>query len=289
MAEYLYSANLTPKISKLVNQQKLNAFMGYKKDKDYFISFLKRAQKITIFFYIKKNREWTIHKEVIFTTTNLHSQIDKHLAKCNILPRYKDHEKPYNELALKSLYSLTCGDLNVHSAKSDSLKKDKIFEGLNFLGGNLVRGGGIRNQRTKDSIRLQTDTVSYRGRGGGVSINSRMSSSTNVVVSSNPKDSHLTGGRTKTDIMRTIRNNRYSLLYAYNRHLSSNPDIKGKITVKWTINDSGTVIQCNILETTLNDPTFGTIVVQNIKKWSFDKAPVQEDTTMIVKSFIFTQ
>lgn len=99
----------------------------------------------------------------------------------------------------------------------------------------------------------------------------------------------MTGGRSRANIMRTVRNNMASLKYAYNRRLRAKPGIKGRIVVKWAIDEFGNVLHCKVVRSTMKDPTFEKEVTRKIKAWAFGKIPIPGDVTEVTYPFVFTQ
>lgn len=99
----------------------------------------------------------------------------------------------------------------------------------------------------------------------------------------------LTGGRSRANIMRVVRRNMASLKYAYNRRLKTKPGIKGKIVVKWAIDEFGNVLFCKVVSSTMKDPTFEKEVVKKVKAWAFGKINIPGDVTEVSYPFVFSQ
>lgn len=99
----------------------------------------------------------------------------------------------------------------------------------------------------------------------------------------------LTGGRSKASIMRVVMQNLAALRYAYNKRLREKPGLRGKITVKFAIDEFGKVIFCQVVGTTINDATLEAEVIQKIKRWAFGKIDKPGDVTEVVYPFVFNQ
>jgi TonB family protein len=80
-----------------------------------------------------------------------------------------------------------------------------------------------------------------------------------------------------------------ALRYAYNKRLREKPGLGGKITVKFAIDEFGTVIFCQIVDTNMGDPTLEQEVVSKIKRWAFGKIDKPGDVTEVIYPFAFTQ
>jgi len=80
-----------------------------------------------------------------------------------------------------------------------------------------------------------------------------------------------------------------ALRYAYNKRLREKPGLKGKITVKFAIDEFGKVIFCEVLESTMGDSELEATVVDKIKRWVFEKIDKPGDVTEVVYPFVFSQ
>ncbi|OGJ87515.1 MAG: hypothetical protein A2487_06110 [Candidatus Raymondbacteria bacterium RifOxyC12_full_50_8] len=76
-------------------------------------------------------------------------------------------------------------------------------------------------------------------------------------------------GRNPQDIYRVVMQHIGGLRHEYNKRLRDKPGLKGKITVKFTIAQSGRVLMCKLVESTMGDPTLEQSVVEKIKTWKF--------------------
>ena len=103
------------------------------------------------------------------------------------------------------------------------------------------------------------------------------------------KGGALTGGRSRESIMRVVMQNIAALRYAYNKRLREKPGLKGKITVKFAIDEFGKVIFCNVTESTMGDADLETTVSEKIKRWVFEKIDKPGDVTEVVYPFVFSQ
>jgi hypothetical protein len=100
-----------------------------------------------------------------------------------------------------------------------------------------------------------------------------------------------TGGRSRASIMRVVMQKIGSLRDAYNRKLRSSPGIKGKIAVKYAIDEFGHVVFAEIVptETTINDPALQNEFVVIIKSWQFGRISKPGDITEVVYPFALSQ
>ncbi len=98
-----------------------------------------------------------------------------------------------------------------------------------------------------------------------------------------------TGGRSRASIMQVVMNNLAALRYAYNKRLREMPGLKGRVTVKFAIDEFGKVVFCSIVSSTMNDKVLEDIVKAKILKWKFNRINKPGDVTEVVYPFVFSQ
>jgi TonB family protein len=127
------------------------------------------------------------------------------------------------------------------------------------------------------------------GGDGGSGLNLKKRGSLKIKAPQFTKGGALTGGRSKASIMRVVMQNLAALRYAYNKRLREKPGLKGKITVKFAIDEFGKVIFCQVVESTMSDPPLEQTVVGKIRLWKFEKIDKPGDVTEVVYPFVFSQ
>lgn len=137
--------------------------------------------------------------------------------------------------------------------------------GIDDLIGSLMGGGG--------------DALALKKRGGTLQISAPEFT----------KGGALTGGRSRASIMRVVMQNLAALRYAYNQRLRDKPGLKGRITVKFAIDEFGKVIFCEVVSSTMGDPSLEVTVTEKIKRWVFEKIDKPGDVTEVVYPFVFSQ
>lgn len=83
------------------------------------------------------------------------------------------------------------------------------------------------------------------------------------------QESEVSGGLDKEIIAALIRKNIGHILYCYERSLSANPNLFGKVSVRFTIGGSGKVESQKIGETTLRDKRVESCMLEKISNWKF--------------------
>jgi hypothetical protein len=104
------------------------------------------------------------------------------------------------------------------------------------------------------------------------------------------KGGALTGGRSQASIMRVVQQNLAALRYAYNKRLREKPGLKGRISVKFAIDEFGKVIYCEVIkgQSTIDDDQLQTEVASKIRRWVFEKIDKPGDVTEVVYPFVFS-
>jgi TonB family protein len=75
----------------------------------------------------------------------------------------------------------------------------------------------------------------------------------------------------------------------YTDRLKSKPGLHGTCTIRYAINDSGRVIYCAVLKSTLGDEVLDTLVVQNVRQWQYPAIPKKGDVTEVIYPFTFAE
>jgi len=99
----------------------------------------------------------------------------------------------------------------------------------------------------------------------------------------------LTNGRSGASIQRVVMENMAELRYAYTKRLRDKPKMAGKVTVKFAIDEFGTVIFAQMVESTLNDSKLENTVVTKVKSWVFEEINKPGDITEVIYPFIFSE
>lgn len=99
----------------------------------------------------------------------------------------------------------------------------------------------------------------------------------------------LTSGRSRQSIARVVQQNLAALRHAYNQRLREKPGLKGRITVKFAIDEFGNVVFCAIEESTISDPALENVITMKIGRWKFETIDKVGDITEVIYPFVFSQ
>lgn len=97
-------------------------------------------------------------------------------------------------------------------------------------------------------------------------------------------ESEIVGGLDREVIAAYIRSQLGQILYCYERQLSAQPDLYGKVAVKFTIAGDGTIETQRIGDTTLKNATVEGCILQRVAKWKF---PTPEGGTKVMVTYPF--
>ena len=96
----------------------------------------------------------------------------------------------------------------------------------------------------------------------------------------------MVGGLDKDVVARVIKRYWAQIKYCYEKELSKNPNLYGKIAVKFTISGNGSVSEAEIEQTEMNNAAVEECIIRNIKRWVFP-APKGGGIVVVRYPFIF--
>lgn len=88
-------------------------------------------------------------------------------------------------------------------------------------------------------------------------------------------------------ISRVVKQNLTSIKMSYEKYLKRQPDLSGKITVRFTIEEDGSVSQVEIVEVTMECPALEKEIVRKIKRWRFAPLSGESGSTAVTYPFVF--
>jgi TonB family protein len=97
-------------------------------------------------------------------------------------------------------------------------------------------------------------------------------------------EGEIVGGLDREVIAAYIKSQLGQILYCYERQLSANPDLYGKVSVNFTIGGDGAVETQRIGDSTLKNATVEGCILQRVAKWKF---PAPDGGTKVVVTYPF--
>ncbi len=95
--------------------------------------------------------------------------------------------------------------------------------------------------------------------------------------------------RQLTGILIIVNMNSGNIVRAYSKRWAEKPNLEGRITVKFGIDEKGDVISCKVISSTMDDPPLEEQVIKNVKSWKFGEIYNPGDITEVVYPFNFSQ
>jgi hypothetical protein len=207
--------------------------------------------------------------------------------------REKDREK----VAKSGLLGL----LGDQAAVSDTLGPGGLGTGLNDaiggingaaamgdaygVGGLGARGSGAGGGGTGLGIGGLGGKGTGHGRGGNgeFDLGGKGKGATQFV----PGNTHVIGGLTADEVGRIIRRHWNEIKYCYEKELSKDPNLAGKVGVYFQIGPVGDVIQANVRESDLHNSNVEECMLANVRRWKFPN-PRGGGVVDVNYPFIFT-
>lgn len=129
------------------------------------------------------------------------------------------------------------------------------------------------------------------GKGGGVAVNPGVSGIGQGGVGKGnvgfiEEEGEVDGGLDRDVIARYIKSQLGQIRYCYERQLSANPDLYGKVQVRFVIGSSGAVVQQAIGTTTLKSAMVEGCILRRVASWKFPE-PKGGTSVIVTYPFLF--
>jgi len=150
--------------------------------------------------------------------------------------------------------------------------------GLGGGGGfGLGSGGGTLGDLSIDSL---------VGGSGGETVKLKKEGSVNISSPSSVSGTGSTSsGRTSSAIYSVVRSHIAGIEHAYSAQLKQNPNLEGKIVVKFTISSDGSVASADIISSTMGCPPLEQTIISRIYTWKFPT--ISEGEVTVIYPFVF--
>lgn len=156
-------------------------------------------------------------------------------------------------------------------------------------GGLSFRGSGPGGGGT-GTLTMGTGPIGTRGRGSG---EVGYGSSEGGIGAKQDRDVKITmatpivyGSLDKEIIRRVVRENQAQIRYCYERELTRDPGLYGKVVMKWVIAASGKVMRATVAENHMKNKAVGQCIAQRIRGWNFPK-PKGGGIVVVTYPFVF--
>jgi len=203
-----------------------------------------------------------------------------------------------NPAASAGLLGLIAGSGS--SGKSSSIVDALVDKGL-VADLNSIVGGGTNLKVSKGSNKNDSDPLDQLiGTGGSGGIDDFLSAleddvpqvtltkkaKVNLVKPSKMTGSkEALGKRTEQSIMNVVLARQGRITYLYEKYLKRNPNLRGKISIEFTIAANGFVTSARIIESTMHHPDLERDLLNLVKRLKFDPIPSGNVTTIFPFQF----
>jgi len=119
--------------------------------------------------------------------------------------------------------------------------------------------------------------------GTGTGLEPRGPTHTARVPQITPRPVTTTGGLSREQVQRTVRQHINEVRFCYSQELQSRPDLEGRVAVQFFVRADGTVQTSAIAQQTGNIGDVGSCVSQSVRRWTF---PASEGPTSVTYPFV---
>jgi hypothetical protein len=141
-------------------------------------------------------------------------------------------------------------------------------------GGDVVGNGTgeVREVRGGRSTNVGGIDALVQGLGEGKSQGVQRSGGLEVgmnepLIEEPSEDGKATGSRDRDAVAAVVARHTSTIQFCYQREIKRNPNLKGKLVVRFVITPQGTIESVTAIASTLNNPTVESCIVERIKRW----------------------
>lgn len=170
---------------------------------------------------------------------------------------------------------------------------DKV---LGEVGGLQTASSGSRRSKlgarsggqTRGAVGIDDLIEGGIGQSGSVSINRRGSFSIKMEKGSVSGKGSKSAYRSSDAISRIVNKHADAIENCYKKEARINPNLKGSITVQWTIMYNGKVTKARVLKSDLRNKKVEACIVRRIKSWRFKQITKKEGDVSFRQKYIFS-
>ncbi len=202
----------------------------------------------------------------------------------------------------KGVLALLASNSSTASGREVSMILSNASSSMGDLDATLSKISGLKSSGKSDMAKGAGDIKGSRD-GGGAGIDALVGDlgsaneqsferSGDLVIASGSPEVEEGGvgvaGRQPEDLQEVVVTHNKSIQYCYERQLKRNPNLKGKISVRFTIAPDGTVSNVELISSTLNNQAVERCVVSRIRRWNdFGVIDTSHGNTTIRQTYAF--
>ncbi len=93
--------------------------------------------------------------------------------------------------------------------------------------------------------------------------------------------------RSNAVVNRIVKKNLKRIEFSYEKYLKRNPQLAGKITIRFVIEEDGRVSNVEVISSTMNSPDLEKEIIRKVKRWRFEALLVGSGSTTVTYPFVF--
>lgn len=157
-----------------------------------------------------------------------------------------------------------------------------LRKGSNALNQELVRSRDSRGSGQREDI---SNLIAGLGAAGSSNLSKR-----GTINYKRPEivgEASSSAKRADAAISRVVKRKLPNIKIAYEKELKKNPKLSGKITIRFVINEDGSVSDVEVVESTMNSPALERAIIRRIKRWKFAALAAGSGSTAVTYPFVF--
>lgn len=155
----------------------------------------------------------------------------------------------------------TSGDLDNAFNQIDGLKRASSSGETSGKGTRSAKGTRVTSGGNID------DLISDRGEARSTDVERSGDLMVGDVSAIENEDGVKNESRNSDDVTAVVTNHNSAITYCYERELKRNPDLKGKIVVRFVVAPNGKVKDVKIVSSTLNNQSVERCIISRIRRW----------------------
>ena len=147
---------------------------------------------------------------------------------------------------------------SVAAARSGEIGSGTGGDGRPVRGGRSTNAGGI-GEMVQGLDRGKSQDVQ---RSGGLEVGMA-----EPLIEEPSEDGKATGSRDRDAVAAVVTRHNSAIQFCYQKEVRRNPNLKGKLVVRFVITPQGSIASVNIISSTLNNPAVESCIVERIMRW----------------------
>ena len=203
-------------------------------------------------------------------------KLDKHISSVGIFAAITSSSNDVSGDAVQDLISTgeVTKNLSKLAISGKTFTKRRVETLKRRRKEDRTSGGSIARSKLKSA---KSDAITRRG---------------DVALSDKPQeikgDAKQDSKRTYEAIGRVINSKRARLVYVFEKYLKKEPNLSGKLIIKFTILPNGSIVNVTVVSSTINNSDFQKTVCRYVRRWKFPVIPDEQGEVTVTYPFVFS-